>query len=154
MAQDSPIPDDPDTPRDGVLLDRLLLVMRRLRHSYDRHARDLGLTLSRARALATLARHDGATQAELAQHLAIEAPTLKRQIDALVADGFVERRADPHDARKTALMLTARGRDSAIIDFTNRLRRDLLEGIDPADQAQATAVLERIAQNIERIDRP
>ena len=72
-------------PQESPILDTLLRVMRTLRRSYDRRARDVGLTLSRARALTTLAHHDGITQTELAAELAIEAPTLKRQIDALAA---------------------------------------------------------------------
>ena len=64
-------------------LDVLLHLMRDLRRSYDRQAQAVGLTLSRARALTMLARHEGATQAELAALLDIEPPTLKRQIDAL-----------------------------------------------------------------------
>ena len=66
-------------PQESPILDTLLRVMRTLRRSYDRRARDVGLTLSRARALTTLAHHDGITQTELAAELAIEAPTLKRQ---------------------------------------------------------------------------
>ena len=134
------------------ILDTLLHLMRDLRRSYDRRAQDLGLTLSRARALTTLARHDGATQSELAAELAIEAPTLKRQIDALVADGFVQRCPQEGDGRKTALFLTERGRDSAIVEFTQRLRRDLLRDIPAQELEAARAVLQRIARNIDRLD--
>lgn len=42
---------------------------------------------------ATLARHDRITQTHLAALLAIEPPTPKRQVDALVAGGFLERRS-------------------------------------------------------------
>lgn len=139
---------------DSPILDILLRVMRALRRSYDARARDVGLTLSRARALTTLARHDGATQTELAAHLAIEAPTLKRQIDALVAGGFVARRPLDGDGRKTALFLTDRGRDSEIVEFTGRLRRELLAGIAPRDLERASRVLEQIARNVDRMDRP
>ena len=140
-------------PRESPILDTLLRVMRTLRRSYDRRARDVGLTLSRARALTTLAHHDGITQTELAAELAIEAPTLKRQIDALVAGGFVERRPLNGDGRKNGLVVTERGRDSAIVEFTHRLRGEVLEGIDPQDLDRAAQVLDRIARNIERMDR-
>ncbi|MDN5568675.1 MAG: MarR family transcriptional regulator, partial [Paracoccus sp. (in: a-proteobacteria)] len=85
------------------ILDVILHLMRDLRRSYDRRAQNMGLTLSRAKALTTLARNEGITQTELAADLAIEAPTLKRQIDALVADGFIQRRPLKSDARKNAL---------------------------------------------------
>ncbi|MGZ3217223.1 MarR family winged helix-turn-helix transcriptional regulator [Paracoccus sp. T5] len=139
--------------RDAPFIDILLQVIRTLRRTYDRRARDHGLTLSRARTLTALARHDGVTQTELAAELAIEAPTLKRQIDALVADGFVAREPLDGDGRKNALVLTARGRDSAIVEFTGRLRREVLAGIPPEDLAKAAEVLTRITQNLKRMDK-
>jgi len=135
------------------ILEVILRLMRDLRRCYDRRAQAMGLTLSRARALTSLARNEGITQTELAADLAIEAPTLKRQIDALVADGFIERRPLEGDARKNALFLTDRGRDAAIVDFTHRLRRDMLDGIPPEDLDQATRVLNRIITNIDTLDR-
>ena len=140
-------------PRFLHLLDTLLHLMRLLRRSYDARAQAMGLTLSRARALTTLSRMDGATQAELAAALEIEAPTLKRQIDALERAGFVERRPAESDGRKNALFLTARGRDSGIVDFTRRMRAELVAGIPDGDLAVAQSVLDRIAANIARLDR-
>lgn len=143
---------------DTTFLDTLLHVIRTLRRSYDQRARDVGLTLSRARALGALARHHAlgnppVTQAELAAELSIEPPTLKRQIDALVADGFVARQPLAGDARKNALVLTARGRDSAIAEHTDHLRREVLRGIPPEDLDQAARTLARIAQNLDRLSR-
>lgn len=140
-------------PSSSILFDTLLHVMRLLRRSYDARAEAVGLTLSRARALTRLAVMDGAAQCDLANALEIEAPTLKRQIDALEQAGFVERRPASGDGRKNALFLTPRGRDSAIVDFTRRMRADLIEGIPARDIAVAQSVLERIAANIARLDR-
>lgn len=140
-------------PTFSTILDTLLHVMRGLRRSYDAQAKAMGLTLSRARALTTLSRMDGVAQADLAAALAIEAPTLKRQIDALERAGFVERRPATDDGRKNALFLTDRGRDSAIVDFTRRMRAELVAGIPPEDLAVAQSVLDRIAANIARLDR-
>lgn len=140
-------------PRNELFIDTLLGVIRALRRSYDTRAREIGLTLSRARALTALARREGVTQSELASELAIEAPTLKRQIDALVAHGFVARQPQDGDGRKNALVLTPRGHDSAIVAFTDLLRREVLDGIAPEDLEVAARVLERIAQNLQRMDR-
>lgn len=133
-------------------LDMLLHVMRLMRRSYDAWAEAVDLTLSRARALTTLSRMDGATQSELAAALEIEAPTLKRQIDALERAGFVERRPARDDGRKNALFLTERGRDSGVVDFTRRMRAELVAGIPAEDLARAQSVLERIAANVARLD--
>lgn len=141
-------------PQSSHFFDTLLQLMRLLRRSYDARAEAMGLTLSRARALTTLSRMDGATQAELAAALDIEAPTLKRQIDALERAGFVDRRPAQGDGRKNALFLTPRGQDSGIVDFTRRMRADLVAGIPAEDLAVAQSVLDRIAANIARLDRP
>lgn len=141
-------------PQSSHFFDTLLQLMRLLRRSYDARAEAMGLTLSRARALTTLSRMDGATQADLAAALDIEAPTLKRQIDALERAGFVERRPAQGDGRKNALFLTPRGLDSGIVDFTRRMRADLVAGIPAEDLAVAQSVLDRIAANIARLDRP
>ncbi|WP_207100511.1 MarR family winged helix-turn-helix transcriptional regulator [Paracoccus shandongensis] len=140
-------------PQSSHLFDTLLHLMRLLRRSYDARAQAMGLTLSRARALAMLSRMDGATQAGLAAALEIEAPTLKRQVDALEQAGFVERRPAESDGRKNALFLTAKGQDSGIVDFTRRMRAELVAGIPDADLAVAQSVLDRIAANIARLDR-
>lgn len=137
---------DPANP-DTQLLEALLRVMRELRQQYDIAAREVGLTLSRARVVSTLSKMEGATQAELAAELGIEAPSLKRQIDALEKDGFIERQALEGDARKRALVLTERARSSKISNFLERIRAEVLEGISAEDQASARAVLDRIGQN-------
>ncbi len=140
----------PDT---SPILDTLLHLMRDLRRNYDARADALGMTMSRARALTTLSRNEGITQTELAAELGIEGPTLKRQIDALENAGFVTRRPLDGDARKNALFLTDKGRGSGIVDFTRRLRADLVDGISDDDLTRAQAVLDRIAANVERLAR-
>jgi MarR family transcriptional regulator for hemolysin len=134
------------------ILEVILHLMRDLRRCYDYRAQAMGLTLSRARALTTLARNEGITQTQLAADLAIEAPTLKRQIDALVADGFIERRPLDTDGRKNALFLTERGRDAAIVEFTHRLRSAMLDDIPAKELDQATRVLNKITANIHKLD--
>jgi DNA-binding MarR family transcriptional regulator len=46
----------------------------------------------------------------LADALQLDASTVTRQVAALVADGFVERRPDPDDGRSSTLAITASGR--------------------------------------------
>ncbi|RMC31344.1 MarR family winged helix-turn-helix transcriptional regulator [Paracoccus alkanivorans] len=140
-------------PTDTAIIDSLLQVMRILRRHYDDCARDMGLTMSRARVISELTRKEGVTQTELASALDIEAPTLKRQIDALEAGGFVSRRPIEGDARKNAIFLTEQGRASQITAFTRKLRSDVLEGIAPEDLTRARDVLDRIAENIVKLGR-
>ncbi|WP_299842849.1 MarR family transcriptional regulator [uncultured Paracoccus sp.] len=135
------------------LLNSLFRAMRELRLHYDQSAVEVGLTMSRARVITALARMEGATQAELAADLGIEAPTLKRQIDALEEQGFLERRGMEGDARKRALFLTVKGRSARISLFMDRIRDEVLEGVSPEEQVQLAVVLERIAENAAKLNR-
>ncbi|MFT4148837.1 MAG: MarR family winged helix-turn-helix transcriptional regulator [Paracoccaceae bacterium] len=139
---------------DQLLVEALLRAMREIRRHYDQSASELGLTLSRARVITALARMEGATQAELAADLGIEAPTLKRQIDALEAEGFLERHGLDGDARKRALVLTEKGRSARISMFMEKIRGLILEGIPPDEQSRLRAALERIADNAARMNQP
>ncbi|WP_420344963.1 MarR family winged helix-turn-helix transcriptional regulator [Paenirhodobacter sp.] len=139
---------------DSLLLEALLRVMREIRSQYDSSARAVGLTLARARVVTTLARMEGATQAELAGALEIEPPTLKRQLEALERDGFIERRPVGTDARKRALFLTPRARAARTTRFIENVRAELMEGVSPGEQAVVRRVLERIADNCEKLSRP
>ena len=134
------------------LVEALLRAMRELRRHYDQSASEMGLTMSRARVVSTLARNEGVTQAELATLLGIEAPTLKRQIDALQAQGFVERRGMDGDARKRALFLTDKGRSARISQFMDKVRGQILEGLQPEDAARLTEALEQIADNAAKLN--
>lgn len=133
------------------LLETLFSVVRDLRAQYDETARESGLTLARARVLIALLRLEGATQAELAQEIGIEPPTLKRHIDALEAEGYVERRAHPGDVRKRALFPTERARNAKTVLLVQRLRSDLLIGISPEEQAIACDILDRIGKNAAKL---
>lgn len=148
------MPDDLNTPPfapDTAIIDALLNTMRVLRRHYDDVARGMGLTMARAQVITVLSRNEGISQTQLAALLGIETPTLKRQLDALETDGFLQRRPLQGDARKNALFLTERGRDSQITRFGRKLRSDALDGIDPQDLQAARAVLDRIAANIDRM---
>lgn len=134
-------------PPSPPLLDCLVRVLRDLRQQYDQSAREIGLTLARARVLTTLLNHEGATQAELASLIGIEAPTLKRHIEALEAEGYLERRALPGDSRKRAIYPTDRARNASTAQYVQKLRLELMEGISEDEQRIACDVLERIARN-------
>ena len=138
-------------PIDSSIVDSLLQVMRLMRRHFDESVREMGLTMSRARVIIELARHDGMSQNELARVMMIEPPTLKRQIDALEADGFVECRPAEDDGRKKVIFLSAKGRQSKVNEFSQSLRDDILQDIDAADLVTARQVLDRIAANIANI---
>ncbi|WP_282602115.1 MarR family transcriptional regulator [Paracoccus sp. PARArs4] len=135
---------------DTSIIDSLLAVMRDLRRHFDEAARDMGLTMARAKIITTLHREQGMTQTALAAQLGIETPTLKRQLDGLAADGFIERRPIEGDARKNAVFLTDKGQGSQIVAFSTAMRQDVIADIPEDDLTTARHVLDAIAANIAR----
>ena len=123
---------------------------RKLRALVDERARNMGLTLSRARLLMQLAKADGPIQSDLAGLLDIEQPTLVRLLDGLERTGMIERRAAPGDrrARRVFLMPAARAQAEDILAFLTELRADVLDGIDKEELEIALRVLSRMSRNI------
>lgn len=128
----------------------LAAVNRKLRALVDDRARDMGLTLSRARLLMELAKADGPIQSDLAGLLDIEQPTLVRLLDGLERNGMIERRAVEGDrrARRVFLTETARAQAQDILDFLTELRAGILQGIAPEELEAALDVLRRTSRNI------
>lgn len=128
----------------------LAAVNRKLRTLVDDRARNMGLTLSRARLLMELAKADGPIQSDLAGILDIEQPTLVRLLDGLERNGMIERRAVEGDRRARRVFLTdaARAQAQDILDFLTALRAGILQGIAPEELEAALDVLRRTSRNI------
>ena len=71
-----------------------------------------GHSVARWRILTTLDTQGEMSQKLLAKELAIDPAALTRQLKALDANGWVERRSDAHDARLTNVKLTDAGRNT------------------------------------------
>ena len=82
-------------------------VARLLRTEFDRRVRRLGITRAQWLVLTRLHRRPGASHSELAEMMEVEKATAGRMIDRLVANGWVERRAQPGDRRVKRVYLTS-----------------------------------------------
>ena len=130
-------------------------VQKLLRRVYDRRAAGLGLTRAQWLALSRIGRAQGLTQAELAQELDLEPIAVGRVVDRLEASGFVERRADPEDRRCWRLHLAPKS-DAVMADMkkiADRLRDDILAGVDPDEFATTLRVLGKVRETLNKLDR-
>lgn len=127
------------------------MVMRRLRRAYDTRAAERGLTMSRVAVLLRLSQQEGSTQADLASILGIEAPTAKRQIDALEKQGLIRREAIDGDVRKRALFLTDKAREISVTKFAANVRQEIFAGLSPEELDQLHLIFEKIERNVSRI---
>jgi len=97
---------------------------------FERHARDraLALPMSQCKVLALLARHEGISQARLADLTETDPMTLVRTLDRMQQDGLIERRADPADRRAHRLYLLAlsQGEREQLVELLERVHGTLL----------------------------
>ncbi|MEE2720799.1 MAG: MarR family transcriptional regulator [Pseudomonadota bacterium] len=132
-------------------------VSRMIRTVYDRRVEPLGLTRAQWRVMTRLNRLESCTQTELATALEVEKPTLGKLIERLEVKGWVDRRADPNDARSKRLYLTPAARP--VLADMHKEAKDVVAGIfaglDGEEAARLHAMLDHIKGNLsEMLDDP
>lgn len=144
-----------DTGDGGLLLAEMVQIVRTFRAANQR-SRSQGLAGTGYGFLQCLRQGD-VRLSDLARRNRVSTPVASRTTDALEADGLVERRTDPTDARAQLVSLTAAGRqrladqESAVVAQFTRALSDWT----PADAAQAVGVLRRLNRHLaEAIEPP
>lgn len=134
-----------------AMFDSMLNLMRVLRERLDQSAQGVGLTFSRGRVVAVLSRMEGTTQTQLAHAFQVEPPTLKRQLDALEAEGLVERRPMEGDKRKRGLFLTDHARACSLDTMAATIREQVMSGLGPEERETLRRGFDHLAHNIEKM---
>lgn len=119
---------------------------RSMRQAFDARARKLGTTRAQWRTLLYVARHQGATQSELADALDVERISAGRMVDRLVDAGLLERRADPADRRvwRLHLLPAAHGLVDRLTELCREIEAQALEALPEAERASFLAQLARL----------
>ena len=144
-------PDAPPRARLGWTVARLARSWRAL---LDQRLAPHNLTQSRWRGMNVVATEPRAlTLRELAERLAIEAPTLVRLLDRLEADGLVTRCADPDDRRRKVIRLgpNAAPATRTISQAITEVRDDLLGDVPEERIVEALALLDMIQARTDRL---
>ena len=113
-----------------------------------------GIKSGHPKVLRTLQSHDGCMQVELSRLCGITPATTVSLLNVMERDGLIERRAVPGDRRAFGVHLTDKGRAQLDIldELDVSLSRELLHGFTPEESRQLEHYLERMRNNIERID--
>jgi DNA-binding MarR family transcriptional regulator len=121
-----------------------------MRSRFDSLLREHGLRLGQYQLLRALWERDGMTPRELAEHAAVEMPTVTRTVQRMVRDGFVRREAHPSDARSVRILLAPKGKalEAAAVDLRGSVVKAALEGISPEERVQLISTLDRVLQNL------
>lgn len=138
--------------REALALE-LARISRRWRARLDERLRHTGLTQARWSALLHLARGgEGLTQRELAERIGVEGPTIGRLLDALEAQGLIERRPVTGDRRAHHIHLTAAAQPvlAEISSIAAALRQEILADIPADDLAACLALLRTIGDRLEK----
>ena len=125
-------------------------VARAMRTYIDQRAREHGMTRAQWGVLGRLERHEGMTQAEMAEALEIQPISLVRLIDRLCLHGVVERRPHPRDRRANRLYLTEQGRArlALLVPLGRTVAAEVLAHFDEPEVADLVAKLLLIRNNI------
>ncbi|WP_334173831.1 MarR family transcriptional regulator [Pseudoxanthobacter sp.] len=84
-------------------------VNRQVEQATEARLKPFGVSLEHYRVLEALEARDGRAMGELAAQIFVDAPTLTKIIDRMVAGGDVFRAPDPQDRRKVLIFRSARG---------------------------------------------
>lgn len=122
------------------------------RNKVNQRLKPLGLSQGSWIALWHLAPFpDGLVQADLAERLGIEGPTLVRLLDKLEADGLVERQPDPRDRRCKRVVLSERA--GPLVDQVRAtiaaLRGEIMADIPDAQIAAGLAALNALREKLD-----
>jgi len=124
-----------------------------VRH-FERHARELELTLPQCRVLGHLSRNEGISQARLAELTETDPMTLVRLLDRMQQDQWIERRADPADRRAHCLYLREAAKPivNRMWKFADEARQEALAALSGTEREQLIALLERVQQTLSSLD--
>lgn len=127
------------------------LLARRWRRTLDTRLAEAGLTDATWAPLVHLHESgDGISQKVLASLVGLDASSLVRLLDILVARRLVERRTDPTDRRARLIYLTAPGRDAVadILRLLNGREAEILADVSDAELTRVMDVFARIARRL------
>jgi DNA-binding MarR family transcriptional regulator len=122
-------------------------VERGLRTELDAALKPLGVTTTEYTALSVLARRSGLSSAQLARRSFVSDQAMNQVVMVIERNGWIERSADPRNARILRAKLTRAGRTILVAcdRVTAPIERRLLEGLSSEDVERLRKILEIFA---------
>jgi DNA-binding MarR family transcriptional regulator len=126
------------------------LTSQALRRAFSARLAQVGITLRQWEVLAWLSSHGASSQAEIAEGLGIEAPTLAGIVTRMERDGWLERKACSNDRRKNRLFATEQADAvwNRAVQECNIMRDQMTSGLSDAELKQFKRTCERIRENM------
>ena len=113
---------------------------------FERYASEIELTLPQCKVLGHLSRHEGISQARLAELTDTDPMTLVRTLDRMQQDEWIERRADPTDRRAHRLYLREAAKPimERMWKIADQVRQEALSALSLGEREQLVSLLERV----------
>jgi MarR family transcriptional regulator for hemolysin len=129
---------------------KLSLIARQLRLSFNQGVEMKGLTRAKWTLIAAVSRNPGATQRIIAQVLEVSEITAGRLIDRLCEEGYLKRSESPTDRRAYRLFLAAGAQP--VLDQLDEVARSqetqIFAGFDGEDLERLVDLLDVLARNL------
>jgi DNA-binding MarR family transcriptional regulator len=111
-----------------------------------------GVTRGQFPVLLMLWEAEGVTQAELAERLAVEQPTMAGTLKRMERDGLIRRVPDADDRRRARVHLTPRGRrlEEVLTASARETNAAALQDVDSEEAEQFLALARRMIGNLRR----
>jgi DNA-binding MarR family transcriptional regulator len=119
----------------------------------NRHTAN-GVLIAEYHTLGLLMKYKALPMSEIGDRLYISRPYMTRLADIMIADGLVERQADPGDRRVTNLAITAKGK-KFLKESVSKYKKDLMEsfgGLTDAELEHLGKALEEAYQILIKVD--
>ena len=120
---------------------------RRIDEDMKERLKEHGVDLKIFANLMFLSGKDGITQREIGNHLNFPDYYTSRNVDALIKEGFAERRPDPKSRRSTLIFLTPKGRKKAaqLPDVIRASNEKSLADLSKTERKQVMLLLQKVA---------
>jgi DNA-binding MarR family transcriptional regulator len=122
------------------------LLAYRLRERIER----IGVVPGQFAQLLALYQTDGLTQAELCERVQIEQPTMANTLARMERDGLITREPDPHDRRRSRVLLTERAREfeSSLVAAAREVNALATAGLRPREIDSFMATMATLIANL------
>lgn len=129
---------------------------RALVHAMNEELAPHGVTHAQWSVLVLLARDPEVSQAELAERMGVEPPTLCRILDRMERDGWIARRPSETDRRRNRIRLEARVEPvwRQMVECARRVRARATRGLDEDALRRLRDALRTVRANLEKASSP
>lgn len=110
----------------------------------------IGMHRAQATVLCRLFEHDGITQSELAEQLAVQGATVTNMLQRMEEAGLVARQRDPEDNRLVRVYLTDTGRkqERSITEQFMKVEETIFKGLNSQERAMLRKMLKQMLLNM------